>query len=179
MNVQLLGQTVDRVDSEDVDAGVRPDVAVGLGEYDRAMNRSVGALAVIGLEITNVPGGLVDVGSIGVSSTLELQNQDGSAHEKHDVGASELEWKFVFEDRGVVGRQRVVEQNLADLPLQRRDGQIPGTDLFRRHVAEEVLQGAPDPEGRRGLELWKRGRLAMPSFFSYRIPRVAGHRKPG
>ena len=142
--------------SEDVDAGVLPDVAVGVREHDRAVNWSVGALAVICPEITNVPGGLVDVGSIGVLSALELENQDSPAHEEHHVRASKLEWELVLEDGGVTRRHRVVEQNLADLPLQRRDGQIPGTDLFRRDVAEEVLQGAPDPECRRGLEIWKR-----------------------
>jgi hypothetical protein len=144
LNVELVGETVDRVNPEHVDSCVGANVARRVRQYDRTVYGSIRAFAVVGLEIANVPGRLVDVGSIGVPSTLELEDEDGPTHKEHDVGTSELEWEFVLEDGGVVRRERVVEENLADLPLQWRDRQIPGTDLLRRYVAKEVLERAPD-----------------------------------
>ena len=104
MDVKLVGQAIDCIDPEDMDAGIRPDVATGLGQYDRAVHGLVGALAVICLEITHVSGGLVDIGPIGVTATFELENKDGTAHQQNHVRTAKLEWKLVLEDCGVVRR---------------------------------------------------------------------------
>ena len=57
-----------------------------------------------------------------VAATLEFQNKDGATHQEHDVWTAVLERKLVLEDGGVVRGDRVLEEDLADLTLQWRDG---------------------------------------------------------
>jgi len=163
-DVEPLGELVDGVDAEHVDPRVRADVAARPAEDDSAVDRSARALAMVGAQVAHVAGRLVDVRPLGAGPALELEHQNGAAHEQHDVGPPELERQFVLEDGRVVGRDRVLEEDLADLALQGRDRQVPGADLLGRDLAQEVLQRAADLDGRgRAERLEGRG------------PAVAGH----
>jgi hypothetical protein len=114
---------------------------------------SVGALAVIRSQVADVASRLVDIRPICVAATLELQDQHSSTHQQHDVRTAELERKLVLQDGGVVRGERVLDEDLADLALKRRDGLIPRPDLFSRDFPEEVLERAPDLDRGRGPEL--------------------------
>jgi hypothetical protein len=104
VDIELVGQGINRIDPEHVDAGVGADIAGGDCQDDRAVHRPVRAFTVVGLEVANVPGGLIDVGPVGVSSTLELEDEDRPAHEQDDVGAPELQRELVLKDGRVVSR---------------------------------------------------------------------------
>ena len=121
VNVKLLGEASLRR-SRAMDPGVRADVPRRFRQHDRAVHGPIGALAVIRPQVTDVTGGLIDVGPIGVAATLEFQNKDGATHQEHDVWTAVLERKLVLEDGGVVRGDRVLEEDLADLTLQWRDG---------------------------------------------------------
>ena len=64
VNVKLLGEAVHCVDPEHMDPGVRADVPRRFRQHDRAVHGPIGALAVIRPQVTDVTGGLVDVGPI-------------------------------------------------------------------------------------------------------------------
>ena len=85
---------------------------------------------MIATQVARIGRGLVDVGLRWLGLALELDDDDTTRDEEHRVRPPELHRQLVLENGGVTAGEAVAQQDLADLALKRRDGLVPGLDLF-------------------------------------------------
>jgi hypothetical protein len=83
--------------------------------------------------------------------------------QKHDIRPPRFERQLVLQDGGALIRGRVRIAQLPHLPLEERDGVVPGAELLDGSIGDEAAEAGSD-----------HARLGVPELGEERIPSVIG-----
>ena len=95
---------------------------------------------VIATQVPGIRGCLIQVGLGWRFLALQLQDDDRTPDEQHDIRTTRLQGQLVFEDRRAIVGGSVGIAELSYLSLQERDGRVPGSHLLFRCVDDESAE---------------------------------------
>ncbi len=141
---EIVSQRIECVWTDNVHACVPSESAGRSRENQRRLHNAVRTLAVIPAEVSSVGRRLINVGTLGVSLTFDLKDQDRSAKKEHDVRPALLHWQLVLENGRVIVGSSTPTDEFRRFSLQGWDRIVPRPQLLNGRLTDESLKGAAD-----------------------------------
>ena len=157
-------ETVDSLRADHRYAVDRAGSPAAPGRHENGVHGAVGAFGVIAAQVAGVAEDLVDVRLGRGVLALQLEDDHDAVLQDDDVRPARLARQLVFENRGVGPGRVVGVDELAALPLQPGDRSVPGADLLRAGVVDELFEPESDDAGLRAVEGRQIGLPAVGGF---------------